>query len=120
MTLDEIRTYCRNLKGSREDFPFGSETLVLKIGSRMFALIPLDAKDLSINLKGDPFLNEEWRTQFNAVKPGYHMNKAHWNTVDPNDDIPDEIVYRMIDHSYQLVFESLPKTEKMSILDRSI
>jgi len=116
MTREELLRYFLSKPGAFEDYPFGDDVTVLKVASKMFALI--NAKeDLSVNLKCDPLFAEELRHQFEGVKPGYHMNKRHWNTVEINNDIPDEEVFKMIDHSYELVFSKLKKAEKIEILD---
>ncbi len=98
--------------GSYEDFPFGPEVSVFKVGSKMFALSHPGKTPVRVNLKCYPEEAEIQRTLFPAVTPGYHMNKRHWNTVILNGTIPDALVYEMIDVSYDLVFRSLKKAER--------
>ncbi len=110
ITLEDIRKYCDSKKGVTEDFPFDLHTLVFKVGSKMFALTDINEKELRINLKCDPFRSITLRSQHPQIMPGYHMNKKHWNTVLVDGALPDEVVYELIDHSYELVFRGLKKS----------
>ena len=110
-------SHCLTKKGSYEDYPFGPEFLVMKVGSKMFALISERDDKLNISLKCEPFLAEIMRRQYAAVTPGYHLNKKHWNTVVVDNSIPREELYSMIDHSYHLVFNKLTKAEKQVIIN---
>lgn len=85
-----------------EACPFGPETLVFKIGGKMFALLSLD-KATHINLKCDPERAIELRESYSGVTPGFHMNKKHWNTICFNEDLEEKLVLELIDHSYALV-----------------
>jgi predicted DNA-binding protein (MmcQ/YjbR family) len=106
--LDEIRNYCLSLKGTEERFPFDDVTLVFTIGNKIFALTDTEVFK-NINLKCDPEKAIELRETYQAVKPGYHMNKKHWNTIDLNSDIQKADLLALISHSYDLVFNSLSK-----------
>lgn len=108
MDIEKLREYCISKKGVAEDFPFGEDTLVFKVGGKMFALTGLDG-DLSINLKCDPELAIELRERYPAVQPGYHMNKTHWNTVFIDGSVSDKLVCEWIDHSYDIVVSKMPK-----------
>ncbi|PWJ40768.1 MmcQ/YjbR family DNA-binding protein [Sediminitomix flava] len=108
MDLEFVRNYCMAKKGVTEHLPFDESTLVFKVGGKMFALTDLDNFQY-INLKCDPEKAMELREQYNSVTPGYHMNKKHWNSVYPNQDMNDKEVCEWIDHSYQLVYDKLPK-----------
>jgi predicted DNA-binding protein (MmcQ/YjbR family) len=112
MTLETLRDYCLKKKGTTEDFPFDEVTLVMKVMGKMFALISLDSVPLSINLKCDPELAIELRERYEAVEPGYHQNKKHWNTVTIDGSIPNKELIGMIDHSYDLVVKGLKKGER--------
>lgn len=116
MNLKELKDYCLSKKGVHEDFPFDDETLVLKVGSKMFALTNINEKDLKVNLKCDPIMSQDLRREYNAIKPGYHMNKTHWNTVEINGSIDDKTIKMLIDISYDLVFKGLKKKEREEIL----
>lgn len=118
MTIQDIYDYCLSKKGATEHFPFDEDTLVFKVGKKMFCLTSLkkwEAGDHSINLKCDPDYALELRAEYEAVLPGYHMSKKHWNTVHVNQDLSRQKVLELIDHSYEIVFKSLPKKEQLSI-----
>lgn len=108
MNIEDFRYYCLSKAGTSEHFPFDNKTLVFKVGGKMFALADVDLF-ISINLKCNPEKSIELRESFNGIKPGYHMNKVHWNTVSVNEDVPVVLITELIDHSYSLVVESLPK-----------
>lgn len=115
MDFNILRGYCLGKKGVIEDFPFDEETLVFKVGSKMFALTNINKLPLQVNLKCDPNLAVELRNEFAAVKPGYHMNKEHWNTVVIDGSLDDGKIFWMIDMSYNLVFNSLKKADREKI-----
>lgn len=120
MNLEEFYEYCISKKGVTEHFPFDQDTLVFKVGGKIFALSSLKQWELgqpSVNLKCNPDLAKEWRVQFEAVKPGFHMNKNHWNTVAVNSDVTASFLKEMIDRSYDLVFNSLTKKVQQEFLD---
>lgn len=112
-----LRAYCGNKPHAVEDYPFDAETLAFKVKGKIFALMPVDTQNQPprINLKCDPTLAEMLRNIYDAVQPGYHMNKKHWNTVIVDGSIPLEEVYEMIDHSYDLVVKSLSKQDREEI-----
>lgn len=114
MTLEEFRTHCLSKAYTSEQLPFDSKTLVFKVGSKMFALVDIDAAK-SVNLKCDPERAIELRESFLEIQPGYHMSKVHWNTVSLNESLEDEMIFELIDHSYDLVVNSLTKKEKVSL-----
>ena len=108
MNIEEFREYCLAKKAVTEETPFGPDTLVFKVAGKMFALT--DISEFSgINLKCDPERAIELREQHPEIIPGYHMNKQHWNTVDPQAGLSDKFVRELIDDSYDLVVVSLPK-----------
>ena len=111
MNSEELREYCLSLKDVTESFPFDESTLVFKVGNKMFCLTSLEG-DLSVNLKNEPEKNVELRERHRAVKPGYHMNKKHWNTIEIDGSLPDELIKTWIDDSYNLVFQNLPQKIK--------
>ncbi len=117
MELKQLRKYLASKPGSYEDFPFDESTMVIKIHSKMFALIGLEHHPLQISLKCDPYLAESLRMQYKAVSAGYHLNKRHWNSVVLDGSISKKIVCEMIDHSYQLVFDKLTKKNKAEIVN---
>ena len=110
MDLEKFREYCLIKPHVTEGTPFGEDVLVFKVGGKMFALASLDEVPATANLKCDPDLALELRDRYEQVRPGYHMNKKHWNTVDIEGGIPDAELRKMIDHSYDLVVNTLPKS----------
>lgn len=114
MNIEDFRTYCLSLKGVEEGLPFGDETLVFKIGKKIFALTHLSLFT-SVNLKCDPEKAVELRERYPAVIPGYHMNKKHWNTVLIDGSIPDRMLKEWTKQSYDLVVETLSKKIKQEL-----
>ncbi|MCB9454764.1 MAG: MmcQ/YjbR family DNA-binding protein [Anaerolineaceae bacterium] len=109
LSREDLRRACLSRQGAYEDFPFGPEAAVYKVGGKMFALIPVVADPPSISLKCDPAWAEILRQTYPAVTPGYHFNKKHWNTILADASIPDDEIEEMVVHSYGLVLKSLPK-----------
>lgn len=112
MNIEEFHQYCLAKKGVEETFPFDEVTLVFKVMGKMFALTSLAREEFTINLKCDPEYAVELREQYDAVRPGFHMSKKHWNTVHPEFEISDKLVYSLIDHSYDLVVKKLKKADR--------
>lgn len=108
MNIEEFRAYCLEKKGTSESMPFGNDTLVFKVMDKMFALADISLFE-SINLKCDPEQALLLRERYKAVRPGYHMNKKHWNTILMDNTIPDTLLKKWIDDSYNLVVQKLPK-----------
>lgn len=106
---------CLSFPGVEETFPFGEDTLVFKVAGKMFALTSLAQDLFSINLKCDPDKATELREQYDGIKPGYHMNKKHWNTVVIDGEIPQSLLIEMIKESYELVVASLPVKVQQSL-----
>jgi predicted DNA-binding protein (MmcQ/YjbR family) len=116
MDIESLRDYCIAKKEVEEGFPFGETTLVFKVRGKIFLLASLDAPVLQFNVKCDPEKAIEWREQYEAVQPGYHMNKKMWNTVVVDGTIPVKVLKGMIDDSYVLVVKSLPKKDQVGLL----
>jgi len=114
MNIEELREYCLSLKGVSEEFPFGESVLVFKVVGKMFCLTDLET-NFSIAVKNDPERNLELREEYPAIKPGYHMNKKHWNTIDIDGTISDDMVKNLIDESYDLVVMKLTKKEQTEL-----
>jgi predicted DNA-binding protein (MmcQ/YjbR family) len=110
MDLAKFREYCLSKSGASESTPFGPDVLVFKIRGKIFALASLDEIPARVNLKCDPDLALELRDRYEQVTPGYHMNKRHWNTIEIEAGVVDPEIRKMIDHSYDLVAKSLPKS----------
>lgn len=110
MNIEDFREYCIAKAGTEECFPFDESTLVFKVMGKMFALTSLKNEDFRVNLKCDPDWAIELRETSEDILPGYHMSKKHWNTVVlENSYLEEDLVLKMIDHSYELVVKSLTK-----------
>ena len=118
MDLAQFREYCLSKPRATEDTPFGPNVLVFKVGGKMFALAALDEVPTTVNLKCDPDLALDLRDRYEQIRPGYHMNKKHWNTVEIDTGIPDAELRKMTAHSYELVAKSLP-TSTAKVATRS-
>jgi predicted DNA-binding protein (MmcQ/YjbR family) len=108
LNIEELRDYCLLKPGATEGFPFGEDTLVFKIGGKIFLITGLNDGD-RFNVKCDPELAVDLRERYTEVLPGYHMNKKMWNTVFMNGTLTFKQLHEMIDHSYDLIVKSLPK-----------
>lgn len=122
MNIEELRDCCLSLGFVIEELPFGPQTLVFKVGGKMFLLVRLDVTeaDLNFNVKCDPEYAVELREKYlNSIFPGYHMNKKHWNTVYCNRELSSIELSDLIKHSYSLVFDSLSNKIKDSLIQIS-
>ena len=108
MNLEELREYCLAKPGVTEGSPFGEDTLVFKVGEKLFLLTSISQGNL-FNVKCDPELAIELRERHPEITPGYHMNKKLWNTVKMDGNLTVKQLFEMIDHSYEQVFSGLPK-----------
>jgi predicted DNA-binding protein (MmcQ/YjbR family) len=115
---DELRDHCLSFPGSQETSPFGPQTSVFKVAGKIFALSGLARRPLEISLKCEPALAEQLREVHPAVRPGYHLNKRHWNTVTLDGSMPRRLVEDMIEDSYDLVVSSLPAARRRALLWR--
>jgi predicted DNA-binding protein (MmcQ/YjbR family) len=115
MDLEKFREHCLSKAAVTEGMPFGEDVVVFKVAGKIFALAALDEIPATANLKCDPDLALELRDRYEQVRPGYHMNKKHWNTVELGSGIPDVELRRMIEHSYELVVKSLPKAAQKKL-----
>ncbi|MCX4719374.1 MmcQ/YjbR family DNA-binding protein [Streptomyces virginiae] len=116
MTPEQLRAFCLGFNAAVEEFPFTPETSVFKVLGKVFALSALDGEPLKVNLKCDPELAVRLREEHEAIVPGYHMNKRHWNTVTVG-GVPDTMLRELVEDSYDLVVAGLPRAERLK-LDR--
>jgi len=115
MNIEEFREYCLNKKAVTEETPFDPDTLVFKVLGKVFAITGIDTFEY-INLKCDPEYAIELRKEFSgSIRPGYHMNKKHWNSVGTDGMVPDSLMYALIDHSYDKVLEKLSKKDREAL-----
>lgn len=115
MDATQLREHCLTFPGSTETFPFGGETSVFKVAGKMFALSRLAREPLEISLKCEPPLAEQLREAHPAVRPGYHLNKRHWNTVAVDGSLDDRLLKDMIEDSYDLVVSRLPMSRRRAL-----
>ena len=125
MQFDPLHQYIMNKPETVRTFPFGEDVHVYKVKNKMFALIGWhnlagrEAKQLMINLKCDPLEIMSLCDIFPSIHPGYHMNKKHWISIyiDPVEpcDVPQGEIERLIDGSFMLVVENMPKAQQTSI-----
>jgi len=111
MNIESYFNYCLELPGITEEFPFDEKTLVFKVKGKIYSLTDVDTFE-SINLKYDPYRAIIFRDMYEEIIPGYHMNKKHWNTVKMTGSLSNELIFELIDHSYELVKAKLPKKLK--------
>jgi predicted DNA-binding protein (MmcQ/YjbR family) len=114
MNIEVLRDYCLSKKGVEETTPFGDDVLVYKVMGKMFALTSMEDSN-SVNLKCDPDYAIELREQFPEIQPGYHMSKKHWNTISYDGAVDDNLILKLVDHSYDLVVSGLTKTLKKEL-----
>ncbi|MBU2710794.1 MmcQ/YjbR family DNA-binding protein [Zooshikella harenae] len=115
LTTSKLKQYILTKPETVEDYPFGSDVAVFKVLGKMFALLSSKDGITNLNLKCDPIEASQLRDLFEAVKPGYHMNKKHWNTIIIDGSLPKGEIERMIDNSYSLVVKGLNKTTRTGL-----
>jgi predicted DNA-binding protein (MmcQ/YjbR family) len=115
MNIEEIRDHCLAKPGVTEGFPFGEDVLVFKVMNKMFALTGLEGDPPYVNLKCDPERTIELREEYEDIRPGWHMNKAQWNSVYFTGGLSRDLVLELIDHSYELVVQGLKKKDREAL-----
>lgn len=112
MTYERLAELLLSHKGGVEDYPFGPQAAVFKVAGKMFALIALNETPLRLTLKCAPVEADFLRSIYGAIRPGYHMNKQHWNTITLDGSVPRELLVKMINSSYELVVTGLSRAER--------
>jgi predicted DNA-binding protein (MmcQ/YjbR family) len=115
MILEDLRSLLLSKPGAMEDLPFGPDTLVLKVGGKMFALVGLNSQPLRVSLKCDPIDAQYLRDTYPAVQPGYHLNKRHWNTVTLDGSVPEGEFLALVEQSHRLVVKGLSRAERQKL-----
>jgi len=118
VNIEEYRKFCLSLPATSESFPFDEKVLVFKVENKMFAFTNVD-QYTSINLKCEPERAIELREQYPSVRPGFHMNKKHWNTIDLDGSIANKLLEEWILHSYDMVVQTLPKKVREGLKEKS-
>ena len=104
MNIEQLREYCLSKPDTEETLPFGPDTLVFKVNTKVFLLTGLDSHPLQFNVKCDPDKAVELREEYpHCILPGYHMNKKHWNTIIVDGSVSNKQLEGFIDDSYNLV-----------------
>jgi predicted DNA-binding protein (MmcQ/YjbR family) len=119
MNLETLHKYCISKKGTTAHFPFDDDTLVFKVGNKMFAIASLASFENgkpSVSLKCNPEKAQELRANYDDIQPGWHLSKIHWNTINVNKQVADKMIFELIDHSYGLIFNSLSKKLQTEII----
>ena len=122
MNIQQLYEFCLSKKGVTEHFPFDEDTLVFKVGGKMFCLTSLknwESGSPFLNLKCNPEKAIELRAEYEAIQPGYHMSKVHWNSVYLNIDVSDKLVFQLINDSYELIFNGLTKKLQVQIKEEA-
>ena len=119
MKYDILEERLLSQKGAFKDFPFGDDVAVFKVVGKMFALVAWSDDPLRITLKCDPDEANFLRSLFDAVKPGYYMNKDHWNTITLDGSVPEDVLLKMINSSYALVVRGLRKSDREKLENQS-
>lgn len=112
--FDEVRDLCLSYRYVSESFPFDTHTMVWKVEGKVFAIADID-DFTGISLKCSPERAIELREQFLGIRPGWHLNKKHWNSVDAESDVPLKLVGELIEHSYERVVASMTKKSRLEL-----
>ena len=112
MNARELRDWCLQHEGAFEDFPFTAEHSVFKVNGKMFAISALEREPLEVSVKCEPELAVELRNSYPAIRPGYHLNKRHWNTIELDGSVPADELAELVDHSWELVVARLPRRDR--------
>ena len=106
--MESLRDYLLRKPGSVEEYPFGPEAMVFKVGGKMFGLLAWEEVPVYVSLKCDPERSQELRERHAGINGAYHMNKKHWHSVALDGSVAMDLARELIDHSYELVAATLP------------
>ena len=115
MTARALRKLCLGFAGAVEEFPFSPETSVFKVEGKIFAISALGRRPLDVSLKCEPGLAEQLRASHEAIRPGYHLNKRHWNTVVLDGSLTDAMVRDLVEDSYDLVVSAMSRVKREAL-----
>lgn len=116
MKKEKLHSFCLTLTGATHDYQTDWQADRYHVGGKMFAMIGGDSEGKPIiTLKCEPNHAEELRETYEDIIPGYYMNKTHWNSIYLDADLSADLLERLIQHSYDLVFEKLPKKAQKQI-----
>jgi len=117
MHIEQFRDFCLSKKGVTESFPFDEDVLVFKVLNKMFALTSLKSPDFKVSLKCNPEKAMELRETYDSIKPAFHMNKKHWNSVNVDSLLDDSLFLELVNHSYDLVIKGMTKKDKEILMN---
>ncbi len=115
MNLEQISAMISALPGAVEEQPFGPLVDVFKVGGKMFALLAPEGSPETLSLKCDPEWATALREEYEAITPGYHLSKRHWNTLALDGTLDGDLVAQLIVHSYETVVAGLSKVARSSL-----
>ena len=119
MKYDFIQSHCLSKKAAEEDYKQEWDAIRYTVCGKMFALIGNDGEGKPvISVKHTPEHGEELREKYTDIIPGYYLNKTHWSSIFLNGNLPEEVLKQMLDESYELVFNSLPKKTQNAIINQ--
>ena len=119
MKYDFIQAHCLSKKGAEEDYKQEWDAIRYTVRGKMFALVGHDAEEQAIiSVKHTPERGEELREKYTDIIPGYYMNKVHWSSMFLNGNVPEAVLKQMLDGSYELIFNSLPKKTQNEITNQ--
>ena len=111
MNIEDIREYCLAKPHTDEAFPFDETTLVFRLLGKIFACLDLERPNLVV-LKCEPDYALELRDRYRGIEGAWHWNKKHWNQIYFDRDVPDTLIYALVDHSYEQVYRKIPRKVK--------
>ena len=115
VTAAALRRWCLSKPGATEGFPFDATTSVFKVAGKIFAISNLRSRPLEVSVKCEPELAEQLRASYPAIRPGYHLNKRHWNTITLDGSLPDPMVFDLLEDSYDLVVAAMPRATREAL-----
>lgn len=115
MTLDEIDTFCCDLPGCEVRYPFGEDIRTWTVNRKMFAWTVVDQKQTVVQIKVDPDLLPSLVENYSFIRPGYHMNKRHWISVDAA-ACDDAMLRGLLEDAHLLIVHALPRKDQLRLL----
>ena len=115
MDAEELHDHCLSLPGSQETFPFAPTVPVYKVAGKIFAIVRFGEDAIDVSLKCEPALAEQLREAYPSVRPGWHLNKRHWNTVTLGGSLGDALLRDMVEDSYDLVVSGLSQARRRAL-----
>lgn len=118
MKYSWLAEYCLSKPGVVQDYKIEWEATRFMVDNKMFLMDGGDKNNTPIlTLKLEPLKGELLRREYpGIVIPGHYMNKVHWNSIYRHGNLPDDLLKELIDESYQLIFNALPKKTQQAIL----